>query len=440
MAVAPVLNVGSSLPMPPRTASHLRRAARASSCERLGPGRRAAAGVAARAAAQRRRALQVPPGQRHPLPDRLRRAGRGGAAAARARRRRSCCSCGRAIRPTETWTGRRAGVEGAVRDFGADAGLPGRRARRQAGRDRRGRRGGALPVRARAGAGRRGRAPARAAARRPSGAAGARRCAWSTRAVTLHEMRLVKSPDEIAIAAPGRRRSPPRRTSPRCARRAPGVQRARDRGAHRLHLPPARRHGPRLPDDRRRAAPTPPSSTTSRTAPPLARGQLLLIDAGCEVDGYTADVTRTFPVGAPLLASRSGASTRRCWRRSRPPSRRSSRARRSTGFTRQVVARADAAAGRAGHPRAARSRRWSRAGAYKPFYMHRTSHWLGMDVHDVGFYSRERRRAPAGARHGADHRARPLHRRGRRRAARVPRPRRAHRGRHPGHRRPATRT
>src|SRR5581483_10981693 len=28
-------------------------------------------------------------------------------------------------------------------------------------------------------------------------------------------------------------------------------------------------------------------------------------------------------------------------------------------------------------------------GAYKPFYMHRTSHWLGMDVHDVGFYSIE---------------------------------------------------
>jgi Xaa-Pro aminopeptidase len=27
--------------------------------------------------------------------------------------------------------------------------------------------------------------------------------------------------------------------------------------------------------------------------------------------------------------------------------------------------------------------------AYKPFYMHRTSHWLGMDVHDVGFYSEE---------------------------------------------------
>ena len=28
------------------------------------------------------------------------------------------------------------------------------------------------------------------------------------------------------------------------------------------------------------------------------RGELLLIDAGCEVDDYTADVTRTFPIGA----------------------------------------------------------------------------------------------------------------------------------------------
>jgi len=27
------------------------------------------------------------------------------------------------------------------------------------------------------------------------------------------------------------------------------------------------------------------------------------------------------------------------------------------------------------------------SGAFKQFYMHRTSHWLGMDVHDVGFYS-----------------------------------------------------
>ena len=28
-------------------------------------------------------------------------------------------------------------------------------------------------------------------------------------------------------------------------------------------------------------------------------------------------------------------------------------------------------------------------GSYKPYYMHRTSHWLGMDVHDVGTYKRD---------------------------------------------------
>ena len=55
------------------------------------------------------------------------------------------------------------------------------------------------------------------------------------------------------------------------------------------------------------------------------------------------------------------------------------------------------------------------AGAYRAFYMHRTSHWLGMDVHDVGFYYGGRRAAPARARDGAHHRARALRRRGRRR-------------------------
>src|SRR4029077_10449580 len=34
----------------------------------------------------------------------------------------------------------------------------------------------------------------------------------------------------------------------------------------------------------------------------LARGQLLLVDAGCEIDGYTADVTRTSPIAAPFSA------------------------------------------------------------------------------------------------------------------------------------------
>ena len=65
---------------------------------------------------------------------------------------------------------------------------------------------------------------------------------------------------------------------------------------------------------------------------PLVRGQLLLIDAGCEIDGYTADVTRTSPIGARSHPP-SGACTRRCWRRRSPRSKRSSPARRSTRST-----------------------------------------------------------------------------------------------------------
>ena len=74
------------------------------------------------------------------------------------------------------------------------------------------------------------------------------------------------------------------------------------------------------------------------------------------------------------------------------------------------------------------------SGAYKPFYMHRTSHWLGMDVHDVGFYSENGAARPLqpgmvltiepGLYVAEDAAG----------AARVSWPRRPHRGRHPGHR------
>ena len=45
------------------------------------------------------------------------------------------------------------------------------------------------------------------------------------------------------------------------------------------------------------------------------RRRAVLIDAGCEVDGYTADVTRTFPVAARFTSRAAQASTRWCWRR-----------------------------------------------------------------------------------------------------------------------------
>ncbi len=117
---------------------------------------------------------------------------------------------------------------------------------------------------------------------------------------------------------------------------------------------------------------------------PLADGALLLIDAGCELDGYAADITRTFPIGG-----------------------------RYRGAQREVyelVLAAQAAA--IGQVRAGKA--WNEPHdaavkvlaqgmldlkllpgsldavlekeTYKRFYMHRTGHWLGMDVHDAGEY------------------------------------------------------
>ncbi len=115
------------------------------------------------------------------------------------------------------------------------------------------------------------------------------------------------------------------------------------------------------------------------------RGQLLLVDAGCEIDGYTADVTRTSPIGAQFSPAQ-----RRLY---------------------EAVLETQIAAIEAVKPGATLDAIHKQvveqltghmvslglltgevpalieAGAHKQFYMHRTSHWLGMDVHDVGFYS-----------------------------------------------------
>jgi Xaa-Pro aminopeptidase len=119
---------------------------------------------------------------------------------------------------------------------------------------------------------------------------------------------------------------------------------------------------------------------------PLADGALLLVDAGCELQGYAADITRTFPVGARF----SGAQ----------------RAVYEIVLAAQAAAMAQVRAGRAwNEPHDAAVKVLAQgmldlkllAGsldailekeAYKRFYMHRTGHWLGMDVHDAGEYKR----------------------------------------------------
>ena len=113
-------------------------------------------------------------------------------------------------------------------------------------------------------------------------------------------------------------------------------------------------------------------------------GDLLLIDAGCELDYYASDITRTFPVNGRFTPEQRAVY--------------------------EIVLEAQLAA----IEKVRRDNHWNdphdaavrvitkglkklgllegtlpkliRDGAYREYYMHRTGHWLGMDVHDVGDY------------------------------------------------------
>ena len=119
----------------------------------------------------------------------------------------------------------------------------------------------------------------------------------------------------------------------------------------------------------------------------LKAGDLLLIDAGCELDGYASDITRTFPVNGKFTAVQRDVY--------------------------QLVLAAQAAAisqvkpeNNWNDPHQAALRVLAQgfidlglcqgsvdavleSEDYKRFYMHRTGHWLGMDVHDVGEYKQK---------------------------------------------------
>ncbi|MBP7711795.1 MAG: Xaa-Pro aminopeptidase [Gammaproteobacteria bacterium] len=117
---------------------------------------------------------------------------------------------------------------------------------------------------------------------------------------------------------------------------------------------------------------------------PLRDGDLLLIDAGAEYEYYAADITRTFPVNGRftppqrelyelvLQAQEAAIAKVRPGNHWNEPHEAAVAA-----ITRGLV-ELGLLKGRV--PRLVKEE------AYKPFYMHRTGHWLGMDVHDVGDY------------------------------------------------------
>lgn len=116
----------------------------------------------------------------------------------------------------------------------------------------------------------------------------------------------------------------------------------------------------------------------------LHDGDLLLIDAGCELDGYASDITRTFPVNGKFsgpqkdlyelvlsaqLAAIDAAKPNNHWNAPHEAAldvlvQGFIDFKLCTGSKTEVLEK----------------------GSYRQFYMHRTGHWLGLDVHDAGDY------------------------------------------------------
>jgi len=119
----------------------------------------------------------------------------------------------------------------------------------------------------------------------------------------------------------------------------------------------------------------------------LRDGDLLLIDAGCELDGYASDITRTFPTNGRFSAAQREAY--------------------EIVLAAQAAAIAQVRVGKGwNEPHDAAVKVLAQGlidlellsgkldevlekETYKRFYMHRTGHWLGLDVHDAGDYKRQ---------------------------------------------------
>lgn len=117
----------------------------------------------------------------------------------------------------------------------------------------------------------------------------------------------------------------------------------------------------------------------------LAAGDLVLVDAGCEVDHYTADITRTWPASGRFTGPQRAVYALVL------DVQKSAVAMARPGIALddlhqhcvRTLTEGMIALGLLAGPVDARIEDL----AYKKFYMHGTSHWLGMDVHDVGAYT-----------------------------------------------------
>ena len=198
----------------------------------------------------------------------------------------------------------------------------------------------------------------------------------------LHEMRLRKSPTEVETM----------RAATRITREAHelAMNRARpgmyEYEVEALLLDTFRRHGSERPAYGSIVGSGPNACVLHhrKNDRRFSSGELLLIDAGCEYGYYASDVTRTFPVGRPfspeqqaiyelvLEAQLEGIAATRA------------------GTTLDAIHKVACGVIARGLVRLGllqgEAEQVLNTETYKKFYMHRTSHWLGMDVHDVGAY------------------------------------------------------
>ena len=120
----------------------------------------------------------------------------------------------------------------------------------------------------------------------------------------------------------------------------------------------------------------------------LRSGELCLIDAGCELDSYASDITRTFPVNGKfsgpqralyditLAAQEAAIAVTKPGNTFMQPHEAALKVLTQGLLDEKLLKLTELGS----------VENAIETAAYRRFYMHRTSHWLGMDVHDVGSY------------------------------------------------------
>lgn len=197
----------------------------------------------------------------------------------------------------------------------------------------------------------------------------------------LHELRLFKSRDELRLM---------QRAADIAAAAQVAAMRATRPGAHEYEIEAALQYEYRRNDAVAAYEPIVGGGANGcvlhyrANNAPLRDGDLLLVDAGAEYGNYASDITRTWPVNGHYSKEQ--------------------RALYQIVLDAQAAALAQARPGRpwiAGHEAAVEvltegllsvgllkgtRKKAIASGDYRRFYMHKTGHWLGLDVHDVGEY------------------------------------------------------